>query len=331
MSHAPPPVGQLAAPTNLRATAGYGRVALHWSASEGATSYTIYRDGAAIGTPPWTATCFTDTGDLTNGGTDLTNGRRYCYFVTAVNAAGVSPPSSTVCATPGMDLNRIRQMTWPEYYGMIEAETDLRRDRWPNRCRPFGERLQVIRQVRALFASHPHFNCIPPSERRMIAGLVAVEGIDFGWFGTMLAAGSFKGFICNNNQRYTQELNAISQALDLIPPTGGVSRGAYVAYERSLPKGCAIGAGTRLLAMKRPDTFVCVCGGNRQRLCPAFNTAPGVGLERYWDKIIMEIQRSAWWNAPPPNDGVEREVWEARAAFLDSLFYEYSGDPCPGA
>jgi len=48
-------------------------------------------------------------------------------------------------------------------------------------------------------------------------------------------------------------------------------------------------------------------------------------LARYWDTIIMEIQRSAWWMSPEPHDGAEREAWKARAAYLDSLFYDYSG------
>jgi len=58
---------------------------------------------------------------------------------------------------------------------------------------------------------------------------------------------------------------------------------------------------------------------------PCLQHFPGVGLARYWDTIIMEIQRSAWWMSPEPHDGAEREAWKARAAYLDSLFYDYSG------
>ena len=85
------------APTGLVATAGNGSVALTWTASAGATSYSIYRGTASGGegtTPVATTTSnsFTDTG--------LTNGTTYYYKVTASNSAGTSAQSSEVHATP---------------------------------------------------------------------------------------------------------------------------------------------------------------------------------------------------------------------------------------
>ena len=84
-------------PTGLTATAGNGSVALAWTASAGATSYSIYRGTAPGGegtTPVGTSTTnsFTDTG--------LTNGTTYYYKVSASNSAGTSALSSEVSATP---------------------------------------------------------------------------------------------------------------------------------------------------------------------------------------------------------------------------------------
>ena len=91
-SPAPPPT-----PADLVATAGNGSVALTWTASAGATSYSIYRGTASGGegtTPVATTTLnsFTDTG--------LANGTTYYYKVTASNSAGTSAQSSEVHATP---------------------------------------------------------------------------------------------------------------------------------------------------------------------------------------------------------------------------------------
>ncbi|MEW9699760.1 glycoside hydrolase family 6 protein [Paenibacillus sp. SI8] len=86
-----------AAPAGLTATAGNAQVALSWSASSGAASYTVKR-AATTGGPYTnvatgvTATSYADTG--------LTNGTTYYYVVSAVNSAGASANSAQVSATP---------------------------------------------------------------------------------------------------------------------------------------------------------------------------------------------------------------------------------------
>jgi endoglucanase len=85
-----------AAPTGLTATPGNGQVALSWTASSGATSYTVKRSTvsgsgyANVASP--TATTYTNTG--------LTNGTAYFFVVSATNSVGTSANSSQVSATP---------------------------------------------------------------------------------------------------------------------------------------------------------------------------------------------------------------------------------------
>ncbi|MGO8672242.1 MAG: choice-of-anchor tandem repeat GloVer-containing protein [Capsulimonadaceae bacterium] len=85
-----------ATPSGLTATAGNAQVALSWTASTGATSYSVYRGTASGGeasTPIGTATstAFTDTG--------VTNGVKYFYTVAAVDAAGTSAHSNEASTT----------------------------------------------------------------------------------------------------------------------------------------------------------------------------------------------------------------------------------------
>jgi fibronectin type 3 domain-containing protein len=91
------------APTGLAASAGNGLVALSWTVpnSDGGspiTGYDVYRGtspGGESATPVATnvaSNSFTDSG--------LTNGTTYYYKVAAVNAAGTSPQSGEVSATP---------------------------------------------------------------------------------------------------------------------------------------------------------------------------------------------------------------------------------------
>ncbi|MEO5573027.1 MAG: glycosyl hydrolase family 28-related protein, partial [Gammaproteobacteria bacterium] len=80
-----------AAPAGLTPTAGNAQVALSWTASSGAASYTVKR--ATVTGGPYTTvvsgittTSYTDTG--------LTNGTTYFYVVSAVNVSGESSNSN---------------------------------------------------------------------------------------------------------------------------------------------------------------------------------------------------------------------------------------------
>jgi fibronectin type 3 domain-containing protein len=84
-----------ATPTGLAATAGNAQVTLTWNVSSGATSYHIKRSttsGAETQVSAPASNSFTDTG--------LTNGTKYFYVVSAVNAATESANSAEVSATP---------------------------------------------------------------------------------------------------------------------------------------------------------------------------------------------------------------------------------------
>ena len=89
-----------AAPTGLTAAKGNKQISLSWTASTGAKSYNVYRGtgpGAESATPIATgiaSTSYTNTG--------LKNGTTYYYKVAAVNAAGTSPLSNEVSATPSV-------------------------------------------------------------------------------------------------------------------------------------------------------------------------------------------------------------------------------------
>ena len=211
---------------------------------------------------------------------------------------------------------RILQMAWAEYFEGVRGEQDHE----PHDHSMEG-RLNVIRVTKRLFSEHEKFGQIDSIGRQKIAGLVMADGVNFLWFGSMRGSGYFKNAIRNNNEN-------LSLALELIPAVGPVSREAYVAYinqyRQAFPSGgVLIGTATRLLAIKRPDTFVCLDSRNKARLCAAFGIKRKVGYEEYWDSIIERIiNEAAWWSSPPPPSGMEREVWEARAAFLDSHYYD---------
>ncbi len=86
------------APTNLAAVPGNDQVALSWTGSPAAATYSVYR-GTTSGSETLlegglAAPSYTDTG--------LTNGTTYFYQVAAVNSAGTSAKSGEASATPSV-------------------------------------------------------------------------------------------------------------------------------------------------------------------------------------------------------------------------------------
>jgi cellulose 1,4-beta-cellobiosidase len=88
-----------AAPTGLSAATGNGSVTLSWTASGGATSYTVKRATQTGG--PYTAIATTSGASSTNyTDSGLTNGTTYYYVVSASNSSGTSANSAQLAATP---------------------------------------------------------------------------------------------------------------------------------------------------------------------------------------------------------------------------------------
>ncbi len=86
-----------AAPTGVVATGGLGQVSLSWTASTGATSYDVYE----ATTPAFQAsTKLATVRGLDYTATNLVNGTRYYFWVTAANGTGTSASSDVASATP---------------------------------------------------------------------------------------------------------------------------------------------------------------------------------------------------------------------------------------
>ncbi|MGA2052570.1 MAG: autotransporter-associated beta strand repeat-containing protein, partial [Opitutales bacterium] len=89
--------GPPSAPTGLTATAGNGNVTLNWTASSGATGYTVQRSTTSGGGYTTLATGVTSS---TYKDTTAVNGTTYYYVVVATNTAGSSDTSAQASSTP---------------------------------------------------------------------------------------------------------------------------------------------------------------------------------------------------------------------------------------
>lgn len=204
----------------------------------------------------------------------------------------------------------LMSLSWSDFFAKVREEQH------PGHPQMMQERLRVLREIRQLFAQKAHFRELDYVGRQKIGGLFKSANPNFFLFGSMRPKGYFKQAILENNE-------GISLALDEIALDGDISRDAYQRFTDRFWKafkGPGMALASRLLAMKRPDTFVCSNNQNREGLFQAFGFRPSTDRETYWN-LIERIRACTWWNAPSPAAGDEREVWKARAAFLDSLFY----------
>jgi hypothetical protein len=214
--------------------------------------------------------------------------------------------------------------TWDDYVAALH-------DAMNDEDEIIKERLKTLKRAHKLFATG-NFDELNEQQRRAIAGLTngGNLGADlerFGWaaFGNMDRARVFNDAIRNND---VDTIEHISRALDYIPFTGGIFENDYINFKRefmfAFPNGgVAIGCATRLLAMKRPDYFICANGANKERLAADFGFAPStLNLDNYWERVVEPIIQSRWWNEQrPAND--ERLIWNTRAAMLDVIYYEW--------
>lgn len=204
----------------------------------------------------------------------------------------------------------VMTMSWPQFFASVQKDAH----------HGFEKRCDLLKLVRTAFETTQHFQQMELGLRKTVAGLPTDFNEHWGWFGSMSGAGYYHQAVNDNNLH-------LSNALDEIPLNGPVSREHYEAYlsefVKAFPNGRhGVGIASRLLALKRPDYFVCFDFKNKKELCKDFDIKQsGMDYERYWDEVIERITDSAWWNEPRPRNTLAGTVWDGRAAMLDAIFY----------
>lgn len=195
------------------------------------------------------------------------------------------------------------QMTWDYYCARLDVNSQK------------DGRLHVLSTVASLFRKYSSFTLMEDYDRQRIGGLVGKES-DFALFGTN-AKGTLVQQIIYGNKH-------ISKAIDSIPLDGEITRGQYEKFVSNFRKAGwkqPLSAATRLLAMKRPDTFICVNKANIKLLAESLGFAPTMlDLDNYWEWVVEPIRKTSWYKNKPK--GVCDKYWDYRVALLDALFYE---------
>ncbi len=187
-------------------------------------------------------------------------------------------------------------------------------------------RFNVLEKAHSIFTdSNGEFNNIDPELRKCLAGFKSTASgyedkvPDFMLFGSTVGARRYKKAI----NSYAQ----ISSAIDIIPLKGDVSKDIFEKYCEKFYKEFEnpLGTATRLLAIKRPDLFVCINNKNKTHICRALKIPMSrLKLNTYWELIIERIRQTEWYKDDGNYIGLPGELKKYKVAMLDSLYYKYS-------
>jgi len=207
-------------------------------------------------------------------------------------------------------------LSWGEYFRKVTKE---------DKYHSTAGRLLLLSEVNNAFKTYGLFHAMPLDIRTAIAGFKTGPIVEeqpewtWGWFGSMVGSGNFKHTVKENNKY-------LSSALEAIPISGIIRKSHFEDFRQQFMKSFGyknpLGVATRLLCVKRPDYFVGINNANRIALCEALDSKKSLNLAEYWEEIIEPIIASNWWKATIPNNDTEKQVFNARVAFLDAIYYE---------
>lgn len=213
----------------------------------------------------------------------------------------------------------LAKMEWPDFVKLVRSD----------RYHDYEKRINLLRAIQQIFCRMPSFAEVTTAEAKGIAGVLGegeakregLADLDWGWFGSMGGAGTFAKLISLKDRALATALDAIPMRDDVTEDQFDEYVAAFTAAFSDLPRTAGLAPATRLLAMKRPDVFVCVNGGNQLGLAKALSFAPTtIKLENYWERVIDPIRQAPWYTTPRPV-GSNMEIWDARAAMLDAIYY----------
>ncbi len=231
----------------------------------------------------------------------------------------LAKPVRRLSPKKGASHSRLLAYSWDEF--ILEVRKEPKRE--------VPARLAMLGSIRKLFSEQNSFGKLSPVSRKAIAGTIGSSEAkqtelavnQWKWFGSMVGAGGFKRLVNTNDSE-------LCAAVDTIPAFGPISEETFDefaermrhAYNR-IGQNPGLATSTRLLAVKRPDYFVCIDSKNKSGICKDLGlTASSLHLADYWRAVVEVIMLSTWWNAARPT-GPDGPAWDARTALLDAIYY----------
>ncbi|MBZ9998534.1 MULTISPECIES: phospholipase D family protein [unclassified Mesorhizobium] len=235
---------------------------------------------------------------------------------------------------PRLPRNPINEVSLPNLKGLTSPLVELDWAGYVSAVRrssyhDMDGSLELLRIAQTWLSAARSFHELSLLKRKALGGVIgqwekagdSELNRDWGWFGSMSGAGDFKNRLSENDR-------SLARAIDSIPQKGDVTKEQFKRFVRLFIKAFAnshrvggVSTATRLLAMKRPDVFLCISNPNIDAAATEMGFAKStLTLDNYWDRVVEVIRASDWYNTDKPETD-EGQLWECRAAMLDAIFY----------
>ncbi|MBQ8811092.1 MAG: phospholipase D family protein [Bacteroidales bacterium] len=224
----------------------------------------------------------------------------------------VSNDTSHAESAENFTASQLSIMTWEEYFHNITVKDS----------ESLIYRLAILKEAQKLFKKNQRFASLEPDKRKAIAGIIShvaeTDNADWKFFGS------------TGNGKFMHAINAkdpvIMNAIDSIPLNGDVTKDMFENYCKAFSSwNDPMSSATRLIAMKRPDLFVCVNSKNKKELSQLLGIPQShLTLENYWNEVHLKIINSVWFRDNNiSNVGIAKEVKKFQVALLDSISYTH--------
>jgi len=223
-------------------------------------------------------------------------------------------------AISALQLRMLRITPWPVFAQFIQHNSERQ---------SLTERVALLDYVRSLQATS--FADMIEEDRLTVLGKHTAKHepslypFDVEWFASTKHARTF-------HQIMTNEAQVIDTLWEHIPSEGEVTFAHYQAfiegflnfYQQHLPEEKAsLTIASRLLAMKRPDTFIALSNSKFDAISIGFGIPKlnNSSFQDYWFELITTMRDMPWYNCEQPEDESESALWQYRAIVVDCFFY----------
>lgn len=162
-------------------------------------------------------------------------------------------------------------------------------------------------------------------ERYLIGGVEDSQTAKHYPFNTQLL-GNMQGF-ASFKKVLKSAPEGLAKLLKIIPTYGRIDGWHFTqfidAYQALFAangfKQTHLFPATRLLTMKRPDQFVAINADSVELVCQTFAIKPlkKQDFQRYWDEVIVALQKTSWFNMEQPEEDQQTPIFRARMALFE--------------